>query len=199
MRWVRAVLWWSFVPGMVCGIAIGWAAQQLPYVDWREVIAPVDQDQLLLRHDAKGDGRFGAPRSGNRRHRGVDIEAPLGSPVRSIRSGRVIASGKHRGLGRYLELEHRDHVRSLYAHLETMAVDVGDRVRQGQLIGTVGKTGNARSPLITPHLHLEILHGGEPVDPAMLGLALVEPAAVSGGSQKTVLGDAEEGRADGGE
>ena len=187
-RWRGTVQWPSLAVGVGCGLVMSWAAQQLPYVDWHAVVAPLDETVLMIRHDAKGDGRFGAPRSGNRRHRGVDLNASLGSPVRAIRSGRVIASGKHRGLGRYLEVEHQRQVRSLYGHLETVAVDVGDRVRQGQIIATVGKTGNARSPLITPHLHLEVLRGGEPLDPAMLGLTFVESA--DGMS---------EGQADGGE
>lgn len=194
------VYWSSFVPGVLCGAVLGWGVQQLPYVNWVEVMAPLEHQPLVIRHDAKGDGRFGAPRSGHRSHRGVDIEAALGSPVRAIRSGRVIAIGTHRGLGRYLEVEHRRNVRSLYAHLDTVMVDVEDRVRQGQVIGTVGKTGNARSPLINPHLHLEILRGGQPFDPAMLGLTFVEPKAVAEDSQKTVMGDhGEEGQADGGE
>ena len=182
-RWARAVHWPSFVPGALCGAVLGWGVQQLPYVNWVEAMAPLDHQPLVIRHDAKGDGRFGAPRSGHRRHRGVDIEAPLGSPVRAIRSGRVIASGKHRGLGRYLELEHRGDIQSLYAHLDTMAVDVGDRVRQGQVIATVGKTGNARNPLIKPHLHLEVLQAGRPLDPATMGLALLGPVGEPEGSE----------------
>ena len=182
-RWLKTIRLPSFVLGIACGLTMGWATHELPYVDWHGVVAPLDHEPLVLRHDAKGDGRFGAPRSGNRRHRGVDLEAPLGSPVRAIRSGRAIASGKHRGLGRYLELEHRHHLRSVYAHLGAIAVDVGDRVRQGQAIATVGKTGNARSPLIAPHLHLEILLQGEPLDPALLGLAFVEPMENGGNEQ----------------
>ncbi|MBI4323153.1 MAG: M23 family metallopeptidase [Candidatus Omnitrophica bacterium] len=182
-RWARAVQWPSFVPGALCGAALAWGVQQLPYVNRVEVMAPLDHRPLVIRHDAKGDGRFGAPRSGHRRHRGVDIEAPLGSPVRAIRSGRVIASGKHRGLGRYLELEHHDDFHSLYAHLDTLAVDVGDRVRQGQAIATVGKTGNARNPLIKSHLHLEVQQAGRPLDPATMGLALLEPVGEPEGSE----------------
>jgi murein DD-endopeptidase MepM/ murein hydrolase activator NlpD len=160
---------------VVVGALLGWAAQWLFYLDWHPIAAPLEQDQLVIREDDKGDGRFGAPRSGKRHHRGVDIEATVGSPVRAIRSGTVVESGTHRGLGRYLELEHRGGLQSLYGHLETVMVDVGDRVRQGQVIATVGKTGNARHPLIKPHLHLEVLQDGEPVDPAALGLAVIEP------------------------
>ncbi len=168
-----------FLAGAGCGVLIGWAAPGLSAVDWRPIVPPLEQARLVIRTDAKGNGRFGAPRSGHRFHRGVDIEAPLGSPVRAIRSGTVIEIGSHRGLGRFIELEHRHQLDSLYAHLDTVAVSVGERVRQGQVIATVGKTGNARHPWITPHLHLEVHQGGSPIDPATLGLAFVEPAQES--------------------
>ncbi|MBI3087518.1 MAG: M23 family metallopeptidase [Candidatus Omnitrophica bacterium] len=164
-----------FLVGLTCGTALGSALLWLCYVDWYPVFAPLAQEPLVIRADAKGDGRFGAPRSGNRRHQGVDIQAPLGSPVRAIRSGRVMAVGRHRGLGRYLQVEHAGGLRSLYAHLDEMQVDVGARVRQGQAIGTVGKTGNARHPWIAPHLHLEVTRDGSVIDPQTLGLALVGP------------------------
>ena len=166
--------------GLALGVAVGWVGQWLVYVDWHPIVEPLDQEQLVVRADGKGDGSFGAPRSGNRRHRGVDIEAPLGSPVRAIRSGVVIESGKHRGLGRYLELEHRHSLRSLYGHLATVSVDVGERVRQGQVIATVGKTGNAKHPLITPHLHLEMVRDGKPIDPTtFLGLPKADRSSPS--------------------
>ncbi len=143
---------------------------ELPYVNWRSLVPPVDAAPLLIRQDAKGDGAFGAPRSGSRRHRGVDLAAPLGAPVRAIRSGRVVEVGTHRGLGRFVVIEHHGGLTSLYAHLATVGCRVNDRVRQGQVIGAVGKTGNARHHWITPHVHLELVRDGEPVDPATLGL-----------------------------
>ena len=165
----------SFLVGLTCGTALGSALLWLGYADWYPVFAPLAQEPLVIRADAKGDGRFGAPRSGSRRHQGVDIQAPLGSPVKAIRGGRVIAVGRHRGLGRYLQVEHGGGVRSLYAHLDEIQVDVGARVRQGQAIGTVGRTGNARHPWIAPHLHLEVTRDGSVIDPQTLGLALVGP------------------------
>ncbi|MBI3324610.1 MAG: M23 family metallopeptidase [Candidatus Omnitrophica bacterium] len=172
----HALQWPSLVLGIALGAAGWWVVSESVYVNWRSIVSPIGEP-LVLRKDAKGDGRFGAPRSGNRRHRGIDIVAPVGSPVFAIRSGQVIATGLHRGLGRYVELEHRDEVHSLYAHLDTIGVAVGERIRQGQAIGTVGKTGNAHSPLIQPHLHLEISRAGQPLDPGVFGLALTEPIA----------------------
>jgi murein DD-endopeptidase MepM/ murein hydrolase activator NlpD len=175
----------SIAIGALLGASLVVAGQQVGRISWLPVAAPVELAQLVIRRDAKGDGHFGAPRSGNVAHRGVDIEAPLGSSVLAIRSGRVIMTGRHRGRGLYLELDHGRGLRSLYAHLQTIEVDTGDRVRQGQRIGTVGKTGNARHPLIVPHLHLEVSSAGALVDPSSLGLALVDrpeesPDAIGG-------------------
>ena len=155
--------------------AATWAALEAPYLNWQAIAPPVDVRPLLIRHDAKGDGRFAAPRSGHRQHRGVDLAAELGSPVRTIRSGMVTRVGLHHGLGRFVEVAHRRDLHSLYAHLNEVDVRVGERVRQGERIGTVGKTGNARHPWIAPHVHLEVVRDGEPIDPQTLGLVMVSP------------------------
>lgn len=165
-----------FVCGVVSGATLLWIFQRVPPMDWRAAAPPLAQGPLVIRKDAKGDGHFGAPRSGNLAHRGVDLEAPVGSPVLAIRSGRAVETGRHRGRGLYIELEHSPGLRSLYAHLQTIDVAAGERVRQGQRIGSVGKTGNARHPWITPHLHLEVSRNGTLIDPAQLGLVFVEPA-----------------------
>ncbi len=163
--------------GLGCGLAL--AVLELPYVNWRPVVAPTQMQPLRVRSDAKGDGRFAAPRSGRRVHRGVDLVAALGSPVRAIRSGVVVRAGSHPGLGRFVELRHREALHTLYAHLEAVQVEAGARVRQGEVIGTVGKTGNARHPWIVPHVHLEVLSRGQPIDPQTLGLPIVDDPAGS--------------------
>jgi len=161
---------WRFWAGVGAGVGLAVVLYEFPYVNWRPVVPPLDAQPLVIRQDAKGDGQFGAPRSGGRRHRGIDLLAPLGSPVRAIRSGTVTQVGMHRGLGRFVVIEHRQALTSLYAHLAEARVDVGERVTQGQLIGTVGKTGNARHRWISPHVHLEITRAGESVDPSTVGL-----------------------------
>ena len=165
--WLGLVLW--------CGLTV--LVVELPYVNWHPVASPLEASSVIIRQDAKGDGRFLAPRSGGRRHRGIDLVADLHSPVRAIRSGTVVQVGVHRGLGRFVELEHRQHLRSIYAHLDEVLVEAGARVRQGTQIGTVGKTGNARHRWITPHLHLEVVKDGEPIDPQSLGLPIAESVA----------------------
>ena len=179
----RRSLWGRLTLG--CGLLI--AAYELPYFNWRVVVPPVDARPLRIRQDAKGNGRFFAPRSGRRRHRGIDLVADLNSPVRAIRSGTVVQVGEHRGLGRFVELEHPHHMGSLYAHLKDVSVRVGERVRQGAVIATVGKTGNARHPWITPHLHLEVWRAGNPIDPRSLGLAVLDPARPTPSADDTRL------------
>ena len=136
------------VPSMIVGLAIGSAVTaaviEWPYINWQPSVAPVEAQPLVFRQDAKGDGHFLSPRSGNRRHQGVDIVAELNSPVHAIRSGVVLEVGTHRGLGRFVTLEHDRGMRSRYALLNTVLVQPGVRIRQGAVIGTVGKTGNAR-------------------------------------------------------
>ncbi len=172
--------WWLvLLLGFVLGAGSVWAGETLFFLNWAPAVSPVEEDTLLIRHDAKGSGAFGAPRSGNRRHRGVDLEAPVGTPVCAIRSGQVLEIGRHKGLGLFVVLEHGHDLRSVYAHLDQTQVEVGQRVRQGRKIGTVGKTGNARHPSITPHLHLEVLRDGEPIDPATLGFVFVDPLHLS--------------------
>lgn len=173
--WLRGRRAFGF--GVLVGLLLTAAAVEAPYINWRSVAPPIDADSLLVRQDAKGDGRFGAPRSGRRRHRGVDLLAPLNSPVRAIRSGTVIEVGSHRGLGRFVEVAHGRGLTTLYAHLATAAVERGDRVAQGQVIGAVGKTGNARHPWISSHLHLEVARQGEVIDPSMLGLPVLASAS----------------------
>ena len=107
---------------------------------------------------------FGDPRDGGSRdHHGVDIFAERHTPVLAPSNASVTRVGEGDVGGRYVWLY--DSKRSMYlyfAHLETREVERGDQVRAGQLIGTVGNTGNARST--PPHLHFGIYRNG-PVDP----------------------------------
>ena len=89
-------------------------------------------------------------------HRAIDIGLPYGSPVYASRAGRVVYLGWEKsGYGYLLILQHPDGMRTYYAHLSSYWVHKGDRVRQGQLIGSSGSTGNSSGP----HLHFEIRKG----------------------------------------
>lgn len=104
------------------------------------------------------------PLLGSRRaHRGVDYGAPSGTPVRATGDGVVTAAGWRGGYGLLVELRHGGGIRTLYAHLSSVAdgVQPGARVAQGNLLGTVGSTG-----LVTgAHLHYEFRVHGRAADP----------------------------------
>ena len=120
----------------------------------------------VIRCDSRGDGTFASSRNGNRMHQGIDLCAEIGTPVKAARSGMVIAAKTNRGMGNYVIIRHNLNLISIYGHLSRIFVTKNQLVRQGHIIGSVGKTGNARNPGIQPHLHFEIRKNGIPQDPS---------------------------------
>jgi murein DD-endopeptidase MepM/ murein hydrolase activator NlpD len=98
---------------------------------------------------------WGAPRSGGRRHQGVDMLAPIGTPLQAVVSG-TVTHGTNRFGGATVSVHGDNGNRYYYGHLSAREGEPG-RVEQGQVIGYVGDTGNAAG---TPHLHFEIHPGG---------------------------------------
>jgi len=98
-------------------------------------------------------------------HHGIDFAAATGTPVHAVADGTVLAAGpfaEHEGrYGTVVLIAHGGQPSSLYAHLDTTAVKVGDIVKAGQLIGSVGGTGFATGP----HLHFEARQSDRQVDP----------------------------------
>lgn len=114
------------------------------------------------------EGRFGRGFGFTRRertalkHRGVDIVAETGQPVRAVADGIVAYSDNGiRGFGNCVILVHPDGLVSLYAHNARTTVQAGYRVKRGERIALVGATGIARGP----HLHFELRKGGRTIDP----------------------------------
>ena len=94
-------------------------------------------------------------------HNGVDLAAPVGTPVLACGSGRVVLAGERLMSGKTVVLEHLPGVFSLYFHLSELAVTEGQEVQAGERLGAVGMTGLATGP----HLHWELRVNGWPVDP----------------------------------
>ncbi len=112
-----------------------------------------------------------------RAHRGVDYAAPMGTPVRAAGNAVVQLRGVQSGYGNVVILKHDSKVTTLYGHLSrfTPSLQNGQRVKQGDIIGYVGKTGLATGP----HLHYEFRHGGSHRDPLTVTLPEPEPLAGS--------------------
>ena len=129
-------------------------------------LSPVEyQEGIIIRNDSHGEGYFAANRRGKRIHEGVDLYAKIGTPVLASRPGIVIAAKQSRGMGKYVILKHFGNITTIYGHLSAIYVTKGRFIRQGVVIGVVGKTGNANNRNIQPHLHFEIRKGGVPQDP----------------------------------
>ena len=94
-------------------------------------------------------------------NKGLDISAPLGTAVKSSRSGSVVYSGSRlKGYGNLIIVKHNNGYLSAYAHNQSILVKEGDWVKQGQKIATLGSSAS-----IQPKLHFEIRKSGKPVDP----------------------------------
>lgn len=98
-----------------------------------------------------------------RAHKGVDYSAAIGTPVKTTGDGKIVFRGEKNGYGNVVEIEHGQKYSTLYAHLSGFksGQKVGSTIKQGDVIGYVGKTGLATGP----HLHYEFRIGGQHVNP----------------------------------
>ena len=138
----------------------------------REESAPSMASGLMIPVDGIAPDQlrdsFHAPRSGGRTHNAIDIAAPRGTPVVAVVDGRIARMHWNSLGGRTLYLTSADGTHDFYyAHLDSYedGLEVGDTVRRGDVLGTVGSTGNAQGP----HLHFQVLRKdsgrGTPVNP----------------------------------
>ena len=97
----------------------------------------------------------------HRFHRGVDLRAGAGTPIRASAGGRVTYAGWNGGYGRQVMVDHGKGLATMYAHMSRTAARAGQQVRSGEVIGFVGSTGLSTGP----HLHYEVLQNGKPVNP----------------------------------
>ncbi len=94
-------------------------------------------------------------------HAGVDFAGSLGSDVIAVASGVVVYSGRKDGYGNLVEIDHGNGVTTRYGHHDELKVQVGDFVKQGDVIGLMGNSGRSTGP----HVHLEVLRDGRAVNP----------------------------------
>ncbi|MBC6439245.1 MAG: peptidoglycan DD-metalloendopeptidase family protein [Rhodospirillales bacterium] len=103
-----------------------------------------------------------------RMHKGVDFGAPTGTPIVAAGDGIIEDLGWFGGYGNYIRIRHNSTYKTAYAHMSAYASGLGEgnRVRQGQVIGYVGSTGNSTGP----HLHYEVLVNNEQINPLDVNL-----------------------------
>jgi murein DD-endopeptidase MepM/ murein hydrolase activator NlpD len=123
--------------------------------------APVPRPSIVLAQPIAAPVGDGYGPRGDRFHAGIDLVAAWGEPVTAAAAGRVAWVGYREGWGLLVTIAHGGGVRTLYAHLSSAAVRLGEQVETGELVGRVGATGDATGP----HLHFEVRVGGAAVDP----------------------------------
>ncbi|MEO0075104.1 MAG: M23 family metallopeptidase [candidate division WOR-3 bacterium] len=139
---------------------------------FRELNRFFEQQKVLLEHTpsiwpvsgyiSSGFGYRKSPFSNKTDfHDGIDIVAPLGTPIRSPAAGRVVYAGYKAGWGNYVEIDHGYGYITVYGHCQQIKVFKGQRVNRGDTIATVGRTGSATGN----HLHYGIKVAGNWVNP----------------------------------
>lgn len=120
-------------------------------------LVPVSASRL-----SSGYGMRNHPVLGGRRgHKGIDLAAPTGTPIRASADGVVEMADWFGGYGLYVQLDHGAAMETRYGHMSRIAVAQGQQVRKGDVIGYVGSTGRSTGP----HLHYEVRVSGEAVNP----------------------------------
>lgn len=123
----------------------------------RGTLSPPTVGEIVLTYGSRGDKRTETFLHGD----GVTFVAPKGQPVEAVFDGVVAFSGWLKDYGNVMIIDHGDHYHSLIAHAERLVKQVGDPVKRGELVATVGSTGTSR----TAQLYFEIRHHGKPVNP----------------------------------
>ena len=146
----------------LAGAALLCAALCLPALSFSTgpgfaVVYPIVRPQITSTYGMRNHPIFHV----RRHHNGVDLCAPIGTPIRAISGGQVIFADPYAGYGNLIVVRHPSGVTSHYGHLLKIKVTPGTKVKAGQIIGLLGSTGSSTGP----HLHLEIRNGGQALDP----------------------------------
>lgn len=130
--------------------------------------APVNYSRISSRFTKR---RFHPVQKRWKAHKGTDYAAAYGTPIVSTANGIVEKSGYTRGNGNYVKVKHNSTYSTQYLHMTKRKVKVGQRVKQGQVIGTVGSTGLATGP----HVCYRFWVNGKQVDPYKQNLPSADP------------------------
>lgn len=106
----------------------------------------------------------------SRMHKGMDIAAPYGAPIRAANDGVVAFAGRSGGYGNFVRLNHSGGMGTGYGHMSRILVRPGQRVSKGQQIGAVGSTGMSTGP----HLHYELYRNGVAINPRSVSFSVVQ-------------------------
>lgn len=128
------------------------AADKIPYAN------PVHS---AFRFTSGFGGRSDPFGRGHRRHEGIDLAAPKGTPIYASADGIVTAAGRESGYGNVVRIRHEFGFETVYGHQSVIRVKVGQQVSRGERIGDMGSTGRSTGS----HLHYEVRVNGQPVNP----------------------------------
>jgi len=120
-------------------------------------LVPVDGVKLTSDYGMRWHPVLG----GRRQHKGVDLAAPIGTPIHAAADGMVERADWFSGYGLYVAIEHGGEIETRYGHMSRLNVAAGQMVHKGDIIGYVGTTGRSTGP----HLHYEVRVAGEAVNP----------------------------------
>jgi murein DD-endopeptidase MepM/ murein hydrolase activator NlpD len=149
------------VPLLMAGVVV--QAQQAHV---RSLLMPVDHATLTQPFGCTTVviEPWSAACAGGHFHSGIDLAAPLDTPIHAATGGLVTMHRERGGYGLYIVVVRDPQLSTLYAHLDWPLVQPGDMVAAGQAIALMGSTGNSTGP----HLHFEVRIAGVPVDPLPL-------------------------------
>lgn len=167
--WLYGALAAALVP--VAGLQFAWAQGETSIVPLPSHAAATVASQpvakAVMRTPVEGQikGLYGPrkdPNNGRKTfHRGIDIAAPMGTPVVAPADGTVGAVYSDKGDGNVVEIGYSGHLKTRMTHLDQVKVKWGDRVVAGQAVATLGNTGISTGP----HLHFEVWKSGKTIDP----------------------------------
>jgi murein DD-endopeptidase MepM/ murein hydrolase activator NlpD len=133
--------------------------------------APVKFSRISSRYNLKRRIRYYGYKL--RPHKGTDYAAPIGTPILATADGTVTESTRRGGNGKYVKIRHNGTYSTQYLHMKAQKVKKGEFVRQGDVIGWIGMTGNTGGP----HVCYRFWKNGRQVDPLREKLPLAEPLA----------------------